>query len=335
MKILTVSIAAYNVEKYIKRTLDSMLNPAVLDKLEILVIDDGSKDGTGEIVEQYQERYPQTVKYIRKQNGGHGSTINKGMELATGKYFKVVDGDDWVDTDGLIKLVNDLENIDEDMVLNGYIKAFPNKRQYVKPCIGMKSGRNYDLDARLDIDEVALHSVTIKTNLLKNREVHITEKCFYVDIEFIVWATYLSSTVRFYDFPVYVYRLGNVNQSVSKMNMLKNVNMQEKVSFSLARMMQMFLEDKNLSEPKCRLIFNRIKMSIGATMRTYLLLPSMIEARKKIRDFDLKIRSISSSLFDMLGKDIFFCSIRSFDYITIPFLAITYRLYCRIKGYDL
>ena len=97
-KVLSVVIPAYNMEKYIKQTLDSLICDEYMDKLEVLVIDDGSKDDTAAIAKTYEDRYPGTFRVISKENGGHGSALNKGIELATGKYYRPLDADDWVDT---------------------------------------------------------------------------------------------------------------------------------------------------------------------------------------------------------------------------------------------
>ena len=104
-KILTITIPSYNVEPYMNEVLPTFLDPAVMDKIEILIVNDGSKDGTAALGKEYEAKYPGVITLVDKENGGHGSTINKGIELATGKYFKVVDGDDWVDTAAFIKFV--------------------------------------------------------------------------------------------------------------------------------------------------------------------------------------------------------------------------------------
>lgn len=115
-KVLTITIPAYNVEKYMDEVLPTFLAESIMDKIEILIVNDGSKDKTSEIGKRYEAQYPGVIKLVDKENGGHGSTINKGIELATGKYFKVVDGDDWVDTDAFITYVTMLEKLDTDAV---------------------------------------------------------------------------------------------------------------------------------------------------------------------------------------------------------------------------
>ena len=98
MKYLTIAIPSYNSELYLERCLDSMILPAGwMEQVEIIVVNDGSTDRTGEIADDYVRRFPDTVKVIHKENGGHGSGVNAGLEHAEGKYFKVVDSDDWLD----------------------------------------------------------------------------------------------------------------------------------------------------------------------------------------------------------------------------------------------
>ena len=109
IKVLSVVIPAFNIEKYIDETLQSFIASAVFSELEILIVNDGSVDGTKIKAESYSNKYPNNIRLINKENAGHGSTINVGIKEATGKYFKVVDGDDWVDSEGLVRVVEKLK----------------------------------------------------------------------------------------------------------------------------------------------------------------------------------------------------------------------------------
>ena len=97
MKYISFAIPCYNSEAYMEKAINSILVGG--EDVEIIVVNDGSKAGTQAIAERYQEKYPTIVKAVNKENGGHGDAVNCGLQHATGKYFKVVDSDDWVDKD--------------------------------------------------------------------------------------------------------------------------------------------------------------------------------------------------------------------------------------------
>lgn len=101
MKVLTVAIPCYNSQEYMKKAIESVLPGG--DDVEIIVVDDGSKDNTKEIGAQYEKQYPGIVKLISKENGGHGSAVNAGLANASGVYYKVLDSDDWFDKKSLFR----------------------------------------------------------------------------------------------------------------------------------------------------------------------------------------------------------------------------------------
>ena len=86
-KIVSFIIPSYNVEKYLNKCLTSFLNLEVLDLIEVIVVDDGSKDQTAQIARNYIEQYPSVFRLISKENGGHGSAINVGTAAAAGCYL--------------------------------------------------------------------------------------------------------------------------------------------------------------------------------------------------------------------------------------------------------
>lgn len=332
MKTLTISVAAYNVEKTLEKTLASFNNPKIYNDLEVLIVDDGSTDNTKDIAKKYEKLAPNTFRYIYKENGGHGSTINKGMELATGKYFKVVDGDDWVDTDSLVTFINYLKQQDSDLVLTNHVEVYPNYSKKINLVDGMQPNKSYTWDDNIDIKRVVLHTLTVKTSLLRKNNVHITEKCFYVDVEFVVWAAYVSHTITYFDLYLYMYRLGELNQSVAKTNMLKNIKMQEKVSYSLVKMYDQFVKAKKMEPNQDETIFNTFKRSIGSTMRTYLLMPTRT-AKSKVRSFDNNIKNKSLISYKKLNDDNFIRLIRKGNYSMLPLAKVLYRIWVIKYGY--
>ncbi len=244
-KVLTISIAAYNVEKYLYNSVMSLLNSNVADKLEILIVNDGSKDNTAKIGKQLEKMTTlngkSIVKFIDKENGGHGSTINKGIELATGKYFKLMDGDDYFDTESLNKLVKYLEESDEDFILNNYVEdlAVYGRMNPIQHYNFMEVGKVYKIEDLANSKNgfkkwgPLLSTTTFKTQLLKDANFKISEHCFYVDMELNSIAFSKAETVKFYPLDLYIYYLGRQGQSVSAASFKRNYKNHEHVTLRI------------------------------------------------------------------------------------------------------
>lgn len=273
-KLLTVVIPAYNVEQYLDNCISSFLDDEINDKIEILVVNDGSKDRTADIALEYQKKYPETVRLITKKNGGHGSTINTGKKYAIGKYFKVVDGDDWVDTNNFIKFVNLLASSTSDVILTPFERI--NNENQVKKLITTDKiipKRQYIFEEVIDKlgDFYQIHSTTFKTSIIK-RITAITENCFYVDQQYITFPIGYVKTLEMLDLVVYKYRVENENQSVSLKNYQKNIKMLEKVALSIVS----YVDSIELSTNKKNFC---IKRAAGITQKVTHVCLSMKERR--------------------------------------------------------
>lgn len=215
-KILTISIAAYNVGQYLEQTLDSLLvDEKYLSKLEIIVVNDGSKDDTADIAKIYEIKYPKIFKVINKENGGYGSTINTSIQMAQGKYFKQLDGDDWYQTKSLQLFIDYLDRCDSDLVISPFFKVFEdsNKRELVN--IHNIANTKQDIENIKVETNLSMHELTIRTKLLKENNIRITENCFYTDNEYTLYPLLYAYTISKFSKPVYCYRLGRTGQSVS------------------------------------------------------------------------------------------------------------------------
>jgi glycosyltransferase involved in cell wall biosynthesis len=216
MKILTISIAAYNVQKYIEECLNSFIADQLYETLEVLIINDGSTDNTPLIAQQYVDKYPQIFRLINKKNGGHGSTINTAIKLATGKYFKPVDGDDWVDTQNLIYMVSKLKKVDVDLVVTDFYNYYSNSDE--KTLSSLKT-KLYEIESDFNDflleDTLVFHNMAYKTSLLKDKEIFLSEKIFYEDTEFVLFPLPYVNTFYYMPIAVYYYRLERGGQSVS------------------------------------------------------------------------------------------------------------------------
>ena len=116
---LSIVALVYNLEKYLPRCLDSLVNQT-LDGIEILCVDDGSKDSAPQIIDDYANRYPDLVKAFHKENGGEFTTRNYGLERAQGEYVTFVDTDDYVEPNWAEKLYNAAKENDADMAVCGF-----------------------------------------------------------------------------------------------------------------------------------------------------------------------------------------------------------------------
>ena len=124
-KLLTIVIPVYKVEKYIRQCMDSVIVPQTeMEQLEVIVVNDGTPDNSAKIAREYAEQYPETIRVIDKENGGHGSAWNVGLKMATGKYIRFLDSDDWLSD--LSVLITRLETLDVDLVFTHFNKYYDN-----------------------------------------------------------------------------------------------------------------------------------------------------------------------------------------------------------------
>ena len=292
-KVLSVSVAAYNAEKDIGRCIDSLVGSSVADRLDIIIVNDGSTDDTREIAEAYEKQYPGIVRVVNKENGGHGSTINAGILAATGKYFRPVDADDWVDREGVEKLVHVLEKTEADLVLNPFhvVDAKTMDRiNLVQPFLDEKvpedvrpgSARTMDETAFLDRVILYMHSVTWRTEVVKRTGPVIDEHCFYVDMEYVLYPLQYAGTWTYFDFPVYQYLVGTSTQSMNRDNLIRRRDQHLRVTKNLI----MFYENRkgSFSAGAEVMILHRLRLAVLSQYNIYLNMnPS--ESREEIKDF--------------------------------------------------
>lgn len=122
MTKVSIIVPVYNVEKYLKKCLDSLVNQTFKD-YEIIVVNDGSTDDSENIIMKYQSEYSKLIKYIKKQNGGLSDARNKGIKTAEGKYIMFVDSDDYITQDMVEKLYSAIIKEDSDMAICNYIRV--------------------------------------------------------------------------------------------------------------------------------------------------------------------------------------------------------------------
>lgn len=252
-KILTIAIPAYNAEWCIEKCLSSFIVQEVIDDLEIIVVNDGSTDKTGEIANRFIAEYPNTYLLLNKENGGHGSAINTAIKIAAGKYFKVVDADDWIILENLESFIAQLKKTNVDIVLT-HFHTVDVKTGYKQPfkTQGIRLNEIYkvnDFTAKpSDVFECAtFHGITYNTIFYKNIGVNLLERVFYEDQEYATLPFAKAETILPLDIFLYQYLIGNENQSVSDANQVKRIKDLEQVILKITKF---YNKNKDMIEGK-------------------------------------------------------------------------------------
>ena len=226
-KVLSIAIPSYNVERYLRHGLESYLDERLAGSLEVIVVDDGSTDSTRAIAEEFRDREPRIFRVVSKGNGGHGSAVNAGLDAATGKYFRVIDGDDWVDTDGLVRLIECLRGLECDLVVDKKreVDMVTGASELFALADGVSVGEPMPFSAVCSNDaavaQIMIHTLTARTDYLRRIGLQLLEHTFYEDYEYIVKASAPARDIALLDIEVYQYLVGNAGQSVSHANYVK------------------------------------------------------------------------------------------------------------------
>ena len=256
MKILSFAIPCYNSAAYMEKCIKSVL--AGGEEVEVIIVDDGSaKDNTAEIADRYAEQYPTIVKAVHQENGGHGQAVNTGLAHATGKFFKVVDSDDWVDARSYKKILATLKGFVEgeepDMVIANYVydKVGAKRKKVIHydNVFPVEQMFGWDDIGKFKIDQyILMHSVIYRTQLLKDCALQLPKHTFYVDNIYVYYPLPHVRTIYYLDVNLYRYYIGRDDQSVNEKNMIKRIDQQLYVNQTMIDMYQM----KMISNKKLR-----------------------------------------------------------------------------------
>lgn len=306
MKILTILVPVYNTELYIRRCLDSILTKETYQDIEVLIVNDGSTDHSVDIIKEYCEKYPDTITFVNKKNGGHGSTINVGIQRAKGKYFRVLDSDDWFDTIAFVSYLKKLKKCNEDLILTPYYE------EYVYNGTRKWFGYlDYEMDQQYLFNDIDVHSPnyfafvmassTYKTSVLQESGFKLFEKTFYVDMQFIVFSILRVHTLRFLSENVYRYFIGRPTQSMSQENLIKHLPDHRKVLYSL---IEYYIQNKNQMNKSQK---EYLKNIVGTMIYTHVnivcvQLKNRKQAYNQIKELDCYIRGKDLELYQEFQK---------------------------------
>lgn len=284
MKLLSVTVPCYNSENYMKKCIDSLLKGG--EDVEIIIVDDGSeKDRTAEIADEYQANYPSIVKVIHKENGGHGSAVNAGIDAATGLYFKVVDSDDWVKEEAYIQVLDTLRLLAGgdralDLLICNYVyeKEGEKRKKIIHYHHTLPKDQMFtwdDCHHFLKGHYILMHSVIFRTRLLKECGIRLPEHTFYVDNIYVYEPLPYVQNMYYLDVNFYRYFIGRGDQSVNEAIMISRIDQQLKVN---KLMIDYLVERKaELMKNKRRYQYMRNYLEIITTVSSILLIRSGTE----------------------------------------------------------
>lgn len=306
-KLLTIVVPTYNMQDYLNRCLDSLvIESSLMEQLEVLVVNDGSKDNSSAIAHEYETKFPSTFRVIDKENGNYGSCVNRGLAEAQGKYIKVLDADDWFDSNEFERFLKALGGIEVDLVLSGFniVKIDSSSGINViyayKPNVGALKVDNLQ---QMDFDKLGawlMHAITYRVQLLRSINYYQTEGISYTDTEWIYLPLYAVKTFTFVDTVVYQYLRGRIGQTVDTEVLIRSVDQHDKV-------VRRLIEHADTIDNNCGFGKKAIEWEI-AQLVEMIYQTRLVKQNKtqfdnmKMIDFDDFILNHRQTLWDAMGQ---------------------------------
>ena len=254
MKLLSFAVPCYNSAAYMKKCVDSLLKGG--EDVEILIIDDGSTDETARIADEYEAAYPSIVRAIHKENGGHGSAVNTGIENAQGLYFKVVDSDDWVKEEAYERILDALKGLTGgekvlDMLISNFVyeKLGQDRHKVMRYKHALPVDRLFGWDEVRHFHKgqyILMHSVIFRTRLLRECGLKLPEHTYYVDNLYVFEPLPYVKNMYYLDVNFYRYYIGREGQSVNEDIMIGRIDQQITVN---KLMIDYMTDNKSLIAP--------------------------------------------------------------------------------------
>jgi len=318
--ILTVAVPIYNMEQWLEKNLATYWNPRLIGRLEVLCLNNASTDGSKIIVEKYAKKHPQVFTLIDRKSRGYGGAINEAIERANGVYFRIVDADDWVDTEGLIQEIDALENHDFDVILTDYeiVNMETGAEIPVRAGdFGIEYGVEYhDFDGpRRTLPSI--HGTTYRTQMLRESGFQMQDNIFFVDEEYVILPYLNAQVVIYYPFDIYRYQVANPEQSTSPKNRGKYQEHRAKVLKKLIRV----YKETVVSQPDAPALpycFERIKRGVGDHFTTlYMYVEDHRQGRRLAKEWADYVKEQIPEILPLVKRKQFILSLLNFSNVSL------------------
>ncbi len=304
MKLLSIAVPCYNSQDYMAHAVESLLPGG--DEVEILIVDDGSHDRTAEIADEYERRYPGIVRAIHQENGGHGDAVMTGLRNAAGRYFKVVDSDDWVDEKAYPRVLDALRSFGEgelDVMISNFIydKVGVRKKHVVRYFHALPRERVFGWEETrhfLKGQYILMHSVIYRTSLLRECGMELPKHTFYVDELYVYVPMRTAEKMYYLDVDFYHYFIGREDQSVQEEVMIRRIDQALKVNRLLVSSVDPFTVD-DVHKRRYMLNYLEIVTTVSSVLLTKSGTDENLEKKKALWGF---IRTENPQVYSVLRR---------------------------------
>lgn len=314
MKLVSFAVPCYNSAAYMERCIDSLLVGG--DEVDIIIVDDGSTDGTAKIADRYEEKYPGVVRAVHQQNGGHGAAVNAGLKAAKGIYYKVVDSDDWLDSSAMERYISEIRELVEtqktpDMIVTNYVYEHveDHSSKIMRYTDSIPKGQIVAWNETKSLKPtqyLMMHAVTYRREMLIECGLSLPEHTFYVDNIYVYYPQPFVKSLYYMDIDLYRYFIGRSDQSVNEKVMASRVDQQLKITYIM-------IDSHDLNEVKkeSRVLYKNMFGAIAMmlTVTTIFLYiadtPDSLEKKDKLWEY---LKSKDVHLYRMLR----YCSLNLF-----------------------
>lgn len=219
---VSIIVAIYNSEKFIRKCIESIVGQTYRN-LEIILVDDGSPDRSGEICDEYKNK-DKRIKVIHKKNGGACDARNRGLEEVTGKYLTIIDGDDWMAEDYVSYLMNIINRFNVDMAISDNVFTTRDLHQIKRDSLEKVSPEEAVARIIYPIVPIGPWSKMYSSKLIKDNAINFNTPWSGEGLYFSAMAAYHSKAVGIGHRKVYVYRMNNENSGLTKYNIVMGIN---------------------------------------------------------------------------------------------------------------
>lgn len=326
-KILSIVIPTYNAEKFLDRGLPTFIveDEKFRNAIEVIVVNDGTPDKSVEVAQKYVDQYPEIFQIVNKENGGHGSAINVGVTHASGAYLKVVDADDWVNTEALLSVMKTLDKLESeqenaaDALLLSYCtydleKEAKGENPYEDKLVvpGEKTHAEIPNLAGPYTDKeivgrwndaywgLTFHGVIYNTSFYKSLGKELVEGVFYEDQQYVSVPMAYAKRVFILDEKLYEYRIGDVNQSISLKSCLNRLDHYETVIRTLIKAGE---DSSNFSDGGEELWATKTSKFVNDYYQLCLVKnPDKKMLRRRMKEFTQEIKRLSPVIYCRVKK---------------------------------